>query len=1233
MNDLSNNNYHGIGINSDYLNMLKNPLSEDILQQNLQKHSALQSGRQVDELPVVTPRSYLYAYLSNEILPTVQRKLTEFKRSPDFHAQINQTFGSGCNIDVADSLINNLAQGQLLPNIEILPQFQLNADGAFGNNTIYLSENLLSTERAIDVVLEEIGHYIDSYINHQDAAGDEGRIFAKVVQNQSFAPGELGALKQENDHGFLSIDGLNIAVEHADTPGIFTVDNTGKIKLDFLADSGSYHNEMGLFSLKGMENLTLGSVDFIQEAARRSLSNSNLGYSVIIDVNEGAKFTGELGESNKNDGDYSGVKIFDFNPNSKIAMMLVPEGTITEVFNNPNVEGSQRPLFSLNDANPNSAVQIGQLVTGTFGWEDLRLDQKTDADYNDIIFQIKGATGTLTDIGGLFAPGKDWRNVPLAQEIINFASILKVGELDQSIDLGNLIDTLTLNGFVGETSSVAIYRFSVLSDSVFTLNLNGLNANADVELIQDTNNNNIIDDNEFLNFSLQQGNQSETLSSPLALGTYYIKVYQVEGNTNYNLTLSATIVEGIPVESEVLKEENSAGELSVSGVSETRFNSLGSPVVFNVSGASFSSNPENILVFNNGIKVADKFIQLSADAATISISSVLAEGVNDVQLYAVDDQGIGLFGEANIWAGNYTLNVTVVDENSQPISGAVVRAKLTEDQSILAELTTSSSGKITFQDLPNRTILLEALATDNRFASLGAIGAAGNIVLTLKGFNEPSPINNNDFSLGTDGWNIGTAPVKLIPHKETVNAVQSLSLVSASLPTFNITPSREITSKFDLSSIEVQQKELTSTVTTLAQTSQMSNENIDLVLNTSGEGEQLISRTFEIKPNTQSVTLRYQFITSEVPGGYFGSKFNDYFRVSIRSLQGGGNASESNSMNGLGLSAFDAKGATAFREVTLPTSKEGDTIQVEVSVANVADGLLGSQVVVDLVKESNLAITKLSLKDIDNSQLQFLSVSGNNPYFGGNTRVNGTITIEGDKDDSLNLLELQIVQGGQVVATANLDNAAQGTLLNQNFGEDKKIEVNTSQLLFNLPNTQASLINVTQNGSVNLRVRATSANGGEVIKEFGSAEILRRYIGTNRYGGRDENVGGDDWAKPSVINVIDHFSNLTFGDFSNMNGGSFLPDHTSHKAGNNVDGWFNGYNARDAATAQTMINLLNDPTFGSRIQTVGVTFQQVNTDTFWTAIQNVTLNDGRLARNVIRPWAGHTTHFHWVISP
>jgi len=40
-------------------------------------------------------------------------------------------------------------------------------------------------------------------------------------------------------------------------------------------------------------------------------------------------------------------------------------------------------------------------------------------------------------------------------------------------------------------------------------------------------------------------------------------------------------------------------------------------------------------------------------------------------------------------------------------------------------------------------------------------------------------------------------------------------------------------------------------------------------------------------------------------------------------------------------------------------------------------------------------------------------------------------------------------------------------------------------------------------------------------------------------------------------------------------------------------------------------------------------FEHVATNPIWIAIRDVVLIDGRPARNVILPDAGHTTHFHW----
>jgi hypothetical protein len=159
-----------------------------------------------------------------------------------------------------------------------------------------------------------------------------------------------------------------------------------------------------------------------------------------------------------------------------------------------------------------------------------------------------------------------------------------------------------------------------------------------------------------------------------------------------------------------------------------------------------------------------------------------------------------------------------------------------------------------------------------------------------------------------------------------------------------------------------------------------------------------------------------------------------------------------------------------------------------------------------------------------------------------------------------------------------------------------------------------------------LRVKARSSSGETAQKDVGSVTKLALFTGGNRYGGRDTDKGGGDWPKPGVRTFVED-TNHTWGDFSNMNGGSF-PPHQTHRTGNSADGHFSGYNARDAATAATIIGDLN--TYGTRIRTVYVTFAP--NSVFANAIANVTLNDGRAAKSVIRNVGGHTTHFHWEVT-
>ncbi|MEG3976280.1 DUF4114 domain-containing protein, partial [Microcoleus sp. herbarium8] len=224
------------------------------------------------------------------------------------------------------------------------------------------------------------------------------------------------------------------------TSGVFTADATGRISVDYTFDGGSFQGELAFFSLDDLEKFEPGSEAFIKEVAARSLSNSVKGHVVINDATEGARFAGELGEANANEGVYLGVKSFAVTAGGKYGVMLVPNGSVKSVFDNPTAGGAGRPLFSMAMANPVEGFHFGQIAdfTGegnTFAMEDMRLDGGSDRDYNDIIFQVRGATAKAGKLDDLIAPGKDWRGSDLGKELIS--------DITKPVDIDPIVPTPT----------------------------------------------------------------------------------------------------------------------------------------------------------------------------------------------------------------------------------------------------------------------------------------------------------------------------------------------------------------------------------------------------------------------------------------------------------------------------------------------------------------------------------------------------------------------------------------------------------------------------------------------------------------------------------------------------------------------------------------------------------------------------------------------------------------------
>ncbi|MCT7959123.1 PPC domain-containing protein [Laspinema sp. D1] len=115
-----------------------------------------------------------------------------------------------------------------------------------------------------------------------------------------------------------------------------------------------------------------------------------------------------------------------------------------------------------------------------------------------------------------------------------------VNETSETVDVGVLNGTRSFSDLVGRTDPRDHYRFNLTSPSSFNLTLDGLTANADVLLYEDINNNGLIDSGESIDSSQFSGTSSESISRNLSSGNYFIVVTGDQGNTSYNLKISAT---------------------------------------------------------------------------------------------------------------------------------------------------------------------------------------------------------------------------------------------------------------------------------------------------------------------------------------------------------------------------------------------------------------------------------------------------------------------------------------------------------------------------------------------------------------------------------------------------------------------------------------------------------------------------------------------------------------------
>ena len=379
----------------------------------------------------------------NSVLPITYNQLIDFANKNNFWQVFDTAFGTQYNLSLAEILRLQWEAGDFsqLPQIEILDSSILgSANGAYASseNRIYLSNTFVASASlaAISgVLLEEIGHFVDAKINQTDSAGDEGAIFAALVQGQNLDVETLRILKAEDDHSIITLNNQQIDIEQANTtlsfPGVSGgsvtwADYNGDGKQEFLLTgitdiSKLYKNTGNGFE----EDINANKSDTNQAPTNITLNNSTIaenqpintkiGNFTTIDPNTGDTFTYSLvsgtGDTNNNsfiivgNNELQTKAVFDYETKNSYSIRIKTTDQGGLSFEKQLTIGvtdvNDRTLTPITDYAPNVNISTG-LIFSTNGGGNLSLDTNRLSASNEVTGVQNGTKSNFNHLFGLY---------------------------------------------------------------------------------------------------------------------------------------------------------------------------------------------------------------------------------------------------------------------------------------------------------------------------------------------------------------------------------------------------------------------------------------------------------------------------------------------------------------------------------------------------------------------------------------------------------------------------------------------------------------------------------------------------------------------------------------------------------------------------------------------------------------------------------------------------------------
>ena len=138
----------------------------------------------------------------------------------EFDAFMQQVYGDKYDKNLAEQYRQQALRGDFsfLPQVKFVDAATLQGGkGAYNEaeGVVYINRDIAASDPdlAAQIFVEEAGAHLDAKLNTVDTKGDEGEMFRRVLSGEDLSACELEAIRNDNDHGTITVDGKRVEVE------------------------------------------------------------------------------------------------------------------------------------------------------------------------------------------------------------------------------------------------------------------------------------------------------------------------------------------------------------------------------------------------------------------------------------------------------------------------------------------------------------------------------------------------------------------------------------------------------------------------------------------------------------------------------------------------------------------------------------------------------------------------------------------------------------------------------------------------------------------------------------------------------------------------------------------------------------------------------------------------------------------------------------------------------------